>query len=181
MNVNNDTETENVMSGRGDFAQHAKMKILVIDDQATNVALLEDVLGIAGYKNVRSVTDSRLALTTCESFAPDLLLLDLMMPHVSGIEILQSLRSGQGQVFLPVVVLTADANEQARRDALRAGATDFLLKPFNEIEVLLRIANLLEMRRLHVQLDMQRAALEEALRERSLELRKAQLQNALAS
>ncbi len=168
-----DLETANMMSAYGDFAHHAKMKILVIDDQVTNVALLEDVLSGAGYKNVRSVTDSRLALDTCESYAPDLVLLDLMMPHVSGLEILQSLRSGHSPAFLPVVVITADANEQARRDALRAGATDFLLKPFDQIEVLLRIANLLEMRRLHIQLDMQRAALEEALRERGLELREA--------
>ncbi len=75
--------------------------------------------------------------------------------------------------FLPVIVLTADASEETKRAALGAGATDFLLKPFDHIEVLLRIANLLEMRRLHIQLDTQRAALEDALRERSLELREA--------
>ncbi len=89
--------------------------------------------------------------------------------------ILHSLRSAGDEVFLPVIVLTADANEETKRAALRAGATDFLLKPLDHLEVLLRIANLLEMRRLHVQLDTQRAALEDALRERSLELREAHL------
>ena len=158
------------------------MKILIIDDEPGNVALLEDILAEAGYKQLRSVTDSRLALETCYDFAPDLVLLDLMMPHVDGLSILRSLRAAGDDVFLPVIVLTADANEETKRAALSAGATDFLLKPFDYLEVLLRIANLLEMRRLHVQLDTQRVALEEALRERSLELREANLslQNALA-
>ena len=149
------------------------MKILIIDDEPLNVALLEDMLSEAGYKQLRSVTDSRLALETCDTFAPDLILLDLMMPHVDGFAILQALRSDGEQVFLPVVVLTADANEETRRTALSAGATDFLLKPLDHVEVLLRITNLLEMRRLHIQLDTQRAAFEEALRERTLELREA--------
>ncbi len=89
---------------------------------------------------------------------------------------------GGDEVFLPVIVLTADANGETKRAALGAGATDFLLKPLDHLEVLLRIANLLEMRRLHIQLDTQRAAFEEALRERSLELREAHshLENARA-
>lgn len=158
-----------------------KMKILIIDDEPLNIALLEDMLSEAGYKQITSITDSRLALETCYTFAPDLILLDLMMPHVDGFSILHSLRSAGDEVFLPVIVLTADANEETKRGALGAGATDFLLKPFDHLEVLLRIANLLEMRRLHFQLDTQRAALEDALRERSLELREAHvhLQSAL--
>jgi putative two-component system response regulator len=160
---------------RGAAKTFGRMKILIIDDEPLNVALLEDVLAGAGYKQLRSVTDSRLALEVCDSFAPDLILLDLMMPHVDGLAILHSLRSAGSEIFLPVIVLTADANEATRRAALGAGATDFLLKPLDQMEVLLRIANLLEMRRLHVQLDTQRAALEDALRERSLELRAAHL------
>src|SRR5664279_543427 len=152
-----------------------KMKILIIDDEPLNVALLEDMLSEAGYKQLKSVTDSRLALETCGTFAPDLILLDLMMPYVDGLSILHALRSAGDEVFLPVIVLTADANEETKRAALSAGATDFLLKPLDHLEVLLRIANLLEMRRLHIQLDTQRAALEDALHERSLELREAHL------
>jgi putative two-component system response regulator len=159
----------------GDTRTFGKMKILIIDDEPSNVALLEDMLSEAGYKQIRSVTDSRLALETYDTFAPDLILLDLMMPHVDGFAILHSLRSAGDEVFLPVIVLTADANGETKRAALGAGATDFLLKPLDHLEVLLRIANLLEMRRLHVQLDTQRAALEDALRERSLELREAHL------
>lgn len=159
----------------GNTRTFGRMKILIIDDEPINVALLEDMLSEAGYKQVKSVTDSRLALGLCDTFAPDLILLDLMMPHVDGFTILQALRSAGAEVFLPVIVLTADANEETKRAALGAGATDFLLKPLDHLEVRLRIGNLLEMRRLHVQLDTQRSALEEALRERSLELREAHL------
>jgi len=159
----------------GDTRTFGKMKILIIDDEPLNVALLEDFLSDAGYKQLRSVTDSRLALETCDSFAPDLILLDWKMPHVDGFTILHALRSAGDEVFLPVIVLTGDSDEETKRTALGAGATDFLLKPLDHLEVLLRIANLLEMRRLHIQLDTQRAALEDALRERSLELRQAHL------
>lgn len=171
--IGSNLHTENAW--RGDTRTFGRMKILIVDDEPLNVALLEDMLSEAGYKQLRSVTDSRLALEVCDNFAPDLILLDLMMPHVGGLEILHSLRSAGGDIFLPVIVLTADANEETKRAALRAGATDFLLKPLDHLEVLLRLANLLEMRRLHVQLDTQRAALEDALRERSLELREAHL------
>ena len=166
---------------QGDVSRtFARMKILIIDDEPMNVALLEEMLAEAGYKQLKSITDSRLALETCYSFAPDLVLLDLMMPHVDGFAILDALRSAGAEVFLPVIVLTADSNEETKRAALRAGATDFLLKPLDYLEVRLRIANLLEMRRLHLQLDTQRVALEEALHEKSLELREAHLHSQTA-
>lgn len=157
-------------------AHYGKMKILVVDDEPVNVALLEELLSEAGYVRVQSLTDSRLVLETCDAFEPDLILLDLMMPHVDGFAVLAALRAADGEMFLPIVVLTADVSEQSKRRALRAGATDFLLKPFDHLEVLLRIRNLLETRRLHQQLDNQRSAFEEALRTRSLELRAAQAQ-----
>jgi DNA-binding response OmpR family regulator len=158
---------------RGDFPALTRMKILVVDDEAANVALLEDMLGEAGYSRVKSITDSRLALETCGAFAPDLLLLDLMMPHVDGFAIIESLRATDGDIFFPIVVLTADVNEQTKRRALGSGATDFLVKPFDQLEVLLRIGNLLETRRLHLLLDNQLAAYEEAVRVRTMELREA--------
>jgi putative two-component system response regulator len=157
-------------------AHFAKMKILVIDDEPTNVALLEDMLSDGGYMRVKSIMDSRLALETCTAFAPDLILLDLVMPHLDGFTVLESLRAQGSELFLPVIVLTADANEESKRRALRAGATDFLLKPFDQLEVLLRINNLLETRRLHVLLDNQRAALEDAVHARSSELRAVELE-----
>jgi putative two-component system response regulator len=155
-------------------ALFTKMKILVIDDEPANVALLEAMLLDGGYTRVKSVADSRLAMEACLTFEPDLVLLDLMMPHVDGFSILESIRAEAPEVFLPVIVLTADANESTKLRALRAGATDFLLKPFDQLEVLLRINNLLETRRLHLQLDMQVAAYADAVRERTSELREAQ-------
>src|ERR1700738_3490818 len=151
-----------------------KMKIIVIDDEPVNVGLLEGILADSGYTRVQSITDSRLAFKTRKTFQPDLILLDLMMPHLDGFAVLETLRADQSEILLPVIVLTADANEQTKLRALRAGATDFLLKPFDQIEVLLRIGNLLETRRLHIQLDTQRAAFEEALRASTTELREAQ-------
>ena len=159
-----------------DSILYSRMKILVIDDEPANVALLEEMLAEGGYTRVKSVTDSRLALEARETFEPDLVLLDLMMPHVDGFTILESFRAACGEAFLPIIVLTADVNESTKLRALRAGATDFLLKPFDQLEVLLRMTNLLETRRLHLQLDMQCAAYEEAVRERTSELREAQVQ-----
>ena len=98
-----------------------------------------------------------------------------MMPHVDGLPSSTPFGPPAMKYFCRSSSLTADANEETKRAALGAGATDFLLKPLDHLEVLLRIANLLEMRRLHIQLDTQRAALEDALRERSLELREAHL------
>jgi putative two-component system response regulator len=118
------------------------------------------------------VTDSRKALETCAAFDPDLILLDLIMPHVDGFAILEALRSDDAsETFLPIVVLTADMSEEAKGRALEAGATDFLVKPLTQTEALLRIRNLLETRRVHILLENQRSALEEAVRERTAELR----------
>jgi len=157
------------------MAKFTKMKILVIDDEPANVALLEGILSENGYKRIKCITDSRVASETCKAFQPDLIMLDLMMPHVDGFSILEALRGESTEAFLPIIILTADANEETKLRALRAGATDFLLKPFDHIEVLLRMSNLLETRHLHIQLDTQRAAFEDAVRARTAELREAQL------
>jgi putative two-component system response regulator len=163
-----------------DSAQLAKMKIVIIDDEPVNVALLEEILVENEYTRFESVVDSKLALDVCKNFQPDLVLLDLMMPPPDGFAILESLRADSSETFLPIVVLTADTNEESKRRALEAGATDFLLKPFDHVEVALRIRNLLKSRRAHLLLDNQRAALEDAVRERTSELRAtiAQLQKA---
>jgi putative two-component system response regulator len=144
------------------------LKILLIDDEPVNLILIEQILAEQGYNRLRSVSDSRTAMAVITDFQPDLVLLDLMMPHVDGFSILESVRAIEEQdAFLPILVLTADANEQTKLRALEAGATDFLQKPFHKAEVLLRIRNLLQSRLAHMLLDNQRAALEEAIRERT--------------
>ncbi|MBV9617897.1 MAG: response regulator [Verrucomicrobia bacterium] len=156
------------------------MKILIIDDEPVNVALLEEILIEKEYTRFESVIDSKQAVDVYGRFRPDLVLLDLMMPPPDGFAILERLRVEAPETFLPIVVLTADTNEETKRRALEAGATDFLLKPFDHVEVALRIRNLLKSRRAHLLLDNQRAALEDAVRERTAELRAtiAQLEKA---
>jgi putative two-component system response regulator len=154
-----------------DSAELARMKILIIDDEPVNVALLQEILAENGYTRVDAITDSKLALNSCKDSQPDLILLDLMMPPPDGFAILDALRTDDDEGLLPIVVLTADTNEETKRRALDAGATDFLLKPFDHTEVALRIRNLLRSRRAHLLLDNQRAAFEDALRERTAELR----------
>lgn len=158
----------------GAVSPFAQSKILIVDDEPANVALLKDMLSEWGHTNVKSVMDSRHALETYKTFLPDLILLDLLMPPPDGLAVLRSLRSQASEIYLPVIVLTADVNEESKRCALRAGAADFLLKPFDQLEVLLRIKNLLETRRLNLRLDNRCAMLEDAVYARSLELRTTQ-------
>ena len=147
------------------------MKILIIDDDRVTVTLLQQLFQRQGYTRILGITNSKAAIETCVAFDPDLILLDLIMPEVDGFAILEALRSDASETFLPIVVLTADISEDAKARALEAGATDFLVKPVSQTEALLRIRNLLEARRLNVVLRNQRAALEEAVRERTTELR----------
>jgi PleD family two-component response regulator len=128
-------------------------RILIVDDQAANVLLLERALRAGGYNNLASITDSRKALATFTEFEPDLVAMDLRMPHVDGFDLLKQLRSRiPSDAFVPVLVLTADNSRKAKQDALTLGAKDFLTKPIDVAEALLRIYNLLETRWLHVEL-----------------------------
>src|SRR6266849_6306139 len=95
-----------------------RMKILIVDDEAANVALLQEILIENGYARMEAVQDSKLVLETCKKFQPDLVLLDLMMPPPDGFAILESLRAEGDENFLPVIVLTADTNEETKRRAL---------------------------------------------------------------
>lgn len=129
-----------------------KLKILVIDDEPVNTALFEAILADEGYGRVKAINDSRTALEVCRAFAPDLILLDLMMPHVDGISILRSLRAEQAGVSIPVMVLTADETRETKLKALEVGATDFVLKPFDLPDALRRIEHLLALRQEHLRL-----------------------------
>ena len=158
----------NTDTWNADFSAYTKMRILIVDDEPANVALLEDMLSDQGYVCVKSTTDSRDVVELCNEFDPDLILLDLFMPHLDGFTILEALRGDRTEVFLPIIVLTADVNEETKRRALNLGATDFLNKPLDHIEVLLRIKNMLETRRIHQLLDNRRAALEDAVAARRI-------------
>ena len=128
-------------------------RILVLDDVSMNVRLLEQILGRGGYTEVRGLTDSSAFEAELASFDPDIVLLDLHMPDPDGLAILTRLAEVGGDAFLPVLVLTGDATADARDRALGAGAHDFLTKPFDATEVLLRVRNLLETRFLYRRLE----------------------------
>ena len=125
--------------------------LLLVDDEEANLDLLEAVLGEAGYARLVRTQDAREVLTLAAEHAPDLVLLDLHMPHRHGLEVLADLGNATpADEYRPVLVLTADVTGEARDRALSLGARDFVTKPFDTIEVLLRVENLLDARVLHI-------------------------------
>ena len=147
------------------------MRLLIVDDEPVNVALLEDLLEISGYTQVQSTSDPRQVVPLCRERRPDVILLDLNMPRLDGFGVMRELQSVvKPEDFLPILVLTADISVETKRRALSVGATDFLTKPFDPVEVLLRIKNLLRTRYQHLQLSDQKGLLEECVRERTAEL-----------
>jgi signal transduction histidine kinase len=146
-------------------------RILIVDDREDNISTLSQILGRAGYAICISITDPREALTKFADIQPDLLLLDWHMEPLSGLEFIETLKNQIAPEDLPpVLVLTADNTSTTRREALAVGATDFLSKPLDASEVLLRIRNLLQMRLLHRRLQDSRHDLETQVRERTIEL-----------
>lgn len=125
-------------------------RILIVDDLSANLRLLESLLAREGFSNVVSTTEAEQVLQLHAAFDPDLVLLDLMMPGLSGYAVLEQLEKRRyADEFRPVLVLTADATSEAKRRALSLGAKDFLTKPFDPIEAMLRVWNLLETRSLY--------------------------------
>ena len=128
-------------------------RILLVDDQPANLRLLEELLAREGFSNVVSTTESEQVLDIYNAFDPDLIVLDLMMPGLNGYAVLERIeRQRQADDFRPVLVLTADATSQAKHRALALGAKDFLTKPFDAVEAMLRVWNLLETRHLYKRL-----------------------------
>jgi EAL domain-containing protein (putative c-di-GMP-specific phosphodiesterase class I) len=141
-------------------------RVLIIDDESANVLLLERILDRAGYTQRTATTDAREAPRLFAEVGPELILLDLHMPHLDGFGVMSALAPFMGpDEFVPVIVLTADTTTEVRQRALAAGATDFLTKPFDATEVLLRIHNLLQTRALHVRLREHNRALQAQVRE----------------
>ena len=147
-----------------------KAKILVVDDEQANIALLEDVLENEGYANFKSTADSRKALDLYKEFHPDLVLLDLNMPYLDGFQVMEQLKEVEKDSYAPILVLTAQSDRNTRLRALAAGARDYIEKPFDITEVTQRISNMLEIRLLHNQVRDQNLILEEKVRARTREL-----------
>jgi EAL domain-containing protein (putative c-di-GMP-specific phosphodiesterase class I)/DNA-binding response OmpR family regulator len=135
------------------MAANLDSRIYIADDEPANVKLLQAILGGAGFTSISSFSDGDALVRAIVEREPDLILLDLRMPVLDGMSVLQGLKAGSpGRGYLPVLVLTADATRGSRDQALSSGAHDYLTKPFDPAEVLLRVRNLLETRRLHQEL-----------------------------
>ncbi|HWI65544.1 MAG TPA: HD domain-containing phosphohydrolase [Symbiobacteriaceae bacterium] len=157
--------------------QILQSRVLILDDQEDNVHLLKRLLTRRGYTNLRCLTDAREFFAAYADFQPDLILLDLHMPYLDGYEILERLASTLAPgTYLPILVLTANITPEAKRRAFSAGAKDFIHKPFDTTEVLLRAGNLLQTRHLHLQLLQQNQNLEQRVQDRTRALQEAKLE-----
>ena len=122
-------------------------RIVVLDDEPTNVRLMTSILESVGFEHVHGLTDPRLLMDLIDEWDPDLIVLDLQMPHIDGLTLLTEIRQREiPSEFVPIIVLTADDTHEVLIRAMEAGANDFLTKPFAVDEILIRIRNLIVIR-----------------------------------
>lgn len=159
---------------REDRAAVQDATVLIVDDQPVNIQLLKVLLRDAGYTRIVATTEPRDALALYLAHQPDIVLLDLQMPHLDGFGVMAQLRQHEGSGFIPILVLTAETDLAVRYRALQSGARDFLNKPFDRIETAARIRNLIELRQLYLQKARHAAELELKVAERTRELRDTQ-------
>jgi CheY-like chemotaxis protein len=146
--------------------------ILIVDDQQTNVLLLEQLLSEIGYQHITSTIDPTSVSALHDANCYDLILLDLLMPGMDGFQVMEELKLNVGDDYLPILVLTAQPDHKLR--ALAAGAKDFIAKPFDLLEVKTRIHNMLEVRLLYKKLGNYNQELEQIVQERTAELRESE-------
>lgn len=156
-------------------------RILIIDDTPDNIRVLTLTLRTAGYQHIKGLHDGREVLECVQTFAPDIILLDLMMSPLSGHEVLTQVRQVLPvDSFLPILVITADATISSRERALSLGATDFIQRPHQSFDVILRVQNLLKTRALHLELLERNQNLEAQVEQRTLHLEESQIELKLA-
>jgi CheY-like chemotaxis protein len=146
--------------------------MLIVDDQKSNVLLIEEILQDAGYTCVTSTMDPHAVAALHRENRYDLILLDLQMPGLDGFQVMENLKAIETESYIPVLVITAEPGHKLR--ALQAGAKDFVSKPFDVLEVKTRIHNMLEVRLLHRRLDNYNKVLEQTVQERTAELRESE-------
>jgi len=154
-----------------------RAKILAVDDDPQSLRLVERLLADNGFTAVRTVSDPRSVAPLYAEIHPDLILLDLHMPTMSGFEVMDELRAlVPSTAYLPIIAITSDTSPETKRQALASGAKDFLTKPLDETEVLLRIRNHLETRHLYRELAGRTHNLEATVRDRTRELHDTQVE-----
>ncbi len=153
-----------------------KANILVVDDKPDNLRLLSAILTDQGYQ-VRKALSGQMALIACQAMLPDLILLDVMMPEMNGYEVCQKLKATQDTCQIPVIFISALDEVLDKVKAFEAGGVDYITKPFQGAEVLLRINNQLKLRSLQLQLQTQNLSLQQS--ETLLKTQKQQLEETL--
>ena len=146
--------------------------ILIVDDQESNVSLLQELLRQAGYTRIEATMNPQEVCTLHRRNRYDLILLDLQMPVMDGFQVLEALKTNDTDAYVPVIVLTAQPGHKVR--ALRAGAKDFISKPFDLVEVETRIHNMLEVRLVYRKLETFNHELERQVAQRTAELRESE-------
>jgi putative two-component system response regulator len=151
--------------------------IVIVDDEEANVVLLQRVLDFSGYTNLSGYTDPTEALAACVRTTPDLVVLDLHMPVLEGNDFLRRFRElvDDGD-NVPVLVCTADVSPEVRKRSLSVGANDFIVKPFDATEIMLRVRNFLETRLLHRELKEHNARLEQRIQKRTADLEASRME-----
>jgi putative two-component system response regulator len=159
-----------------------KARILVIDDEPLIVRVVTRFLQSNGYEFVDSLNDPRQAMAKIAEYKPDLILLDIMMPFIGGLDVLRAVKSRERGNLLPVIILSAASDVDTKREALALGATEFLAKPVDPNDLILRVRNALVVKAHHNQLADQARLLEEQVYYRTNQLRKSreQIVHALA-
>ncbi len=145
-------------------------RILIVDDQAYNLTVLQKMLAMKGYKDLELLSDSRQVIASYQAKRPNLILLDLNMPHLDGFQVLAQLQALKDPLLPPVVMITAQNSEDNQVRALSSGARDFITKPFKMDELIARVQNLLEVDASHQLLIQQNVVLEATVAERAQEL-----------
>ena len=151
-------------------------KVMIVDDEPVNVKVVQKYLKLAGYQHFVTSTDPRPVMEMVSNQMPDVILIDVMMPFVSGLQILGQLREDQQLAHIPSIVLTASDNEQTKMEALTLGAADFLGKPVNSAELIVRVRNALLVKAHHDHLKNYARDLEQQVRRRTAELAASRLE-----
>jgi len=151
-------------------------KIMIIDDEPLVIRVVRRFLAAEGFHNFATVEDSRTALDEISAFNPDVVLLDIMMPHVTGLDLLKARRKHTGLLSIPFITLSANSENQVKREALILGATDFLSKPVDASDLTVRIQNALTVKKHHDHLANYAIELERQVKERTVMIERSREQ-----
>ncbi|MBF0386427.1 MAG: response regulator [Candidatus Omnitrophica bacterium] len=150
-------------------------KILILEDDKASRLLLKSILQTSGFQNIHGLPNATRISNVYRSFKPDLLVLDLNMPRISGFDVMARLRRDYPDDYLPIVIISADSEDSIHLRALSAGAKDFLNKPYDRAKVIMRCRNIIETNLLHNAVKAQNVNLAQIIHERTAELHQSRL------